>query len=162
MDDSIINLISGVLIVLGFLGTILPVLPGAPLALAGLLVFKLFSGDCNFGWEVITISGVFVIIGSILDYILPVALTKKFGGSKFGVWGSIVGLIVGLFFPPIGFIIGPFIGALLAELLFASKNMKSALKSAFGSFVGFILTTGYDIILCLILLGIFIYDVFIY
>lgn len=161
MDDSIINLIAGILILLGIIGTILPALPGAPLALIGLLVFKLFSGHCGFGWEIIIISGVFVIIGSILDYVLPITLTKKFGGSKYGIWGSIVGLIVGLFFPPIGFIIGPFIGAFLAELIFASKSMNHALKSALGSFVGFLLTTGYDIILCLILAGIFIYDVFI-
>lgn len=162
MDDSLINIISGLLIVLGVIGTVLPVLPGAPLALAGLLVFKLFSGDCGFGWEVIIIAGAFVIIGAILDYVLPAALTKKFGGSKYGVWGSIIGLIVGLFFPPIGFIVGPFIGALLAELAFATKDMKSALKSALGSFAGFLLTTGYDIILCLILFGIFIWDAYIH
>ena len=162
MDDSFVNIISGLLIILGFLGVILPAIPGAPLALIGILIFKLFSGDCSFGWEVITISGVFVIIGAILDYVLPVALTKKMGGSKYGVWGSIIGLIVGLFFPPFGFILGPFLGAFLGELIFSSKDVNKALKSGFGSFLGFLVTTGYDLILCLILLGIFIYDVFIH
>ncbi|MBF0597055.1 DUF456 domain-containing protein [Faecalibacter rhinopitheci] len=161
MEDFIINIIAAILIFVGIIGTVLPAIPGAPLALAGLLVFKLFSGDAGFGWEVIIIGGIFVIIGSILDYLLPVALTKKFGGSKYGIWGSIVGLIIGLFIPPFGFIIGPFIGAFLAELIFASKDVKSAIKSAFGSFVGFLLTTGYDFILCLIFAGILIYDVFI-
>lgn len=161
MDDSIINIISGILIALGFLGVILPALPGASLALVGILVFKLFSGDCSFGWEVVIIAGLFVIIGAVLDYILPVALTKKFGGTKYGVWGSVIGLIVGMFFPPIGFIIGPFIGALIGELAFGKKEMNNALKSAFGSFVGFLVTTGFDLILCLILFGIFLWDIFI-
>ena len=160
MDDSLINLLSGLLILLGFGGVVLPAIPGAPLALVGLLIFKLFSGDCGFGWEVIIIAGVFVLIGAILDYVLPISLTKKFGGSKYGVFGAIIGLIVGLFFPPIGFVVGPFLGAFLAELAFASKDMKGALKAAIGSFVGFLITTGYDLILCLIFLGILIYDVF--
>lgn len=162
MDDSIINLISGFLILLGFVGVVLPAIPGAPLALIGLLIFKLFSGDCSFGWEIIIIAGVFVIIGAILDYVLPVALTKKFGGTKYGVWGSILGLIAGLFFPPFGLIIGPFLGAFIGELIFAPKNVNGALKSAFGSFIGFIINTGFDLILCLVLLGILIYDVFIH
>lgn len=158
MDDSIINLLSGLLILLGFVGVILPVIPGAPLALIGLLIFKLFSGDCGFGWEVIIIAGVFVLIGAILDYVLPISFTKKFGGSKYGVWGAIIGLILGLFFPPIGFIIGPFLGAFIFELAFASKDINGALKSAIGSFVGFLITTGYDLILCLIFFGMLIYD----
>ncbi|MFV0182736.1 DUF456 domain-containing protein [Empedobacter falsenii] len=156
-NDSILNLISGILLVVGLVGTVLPVLPGAPLALVGLLVFK-FSGDCSFGWGTIIIAGSFVLIGAILDYLLPIYMTKKLGGTKYGIWGSVVGLIVGLFFPPIGFIVGPFIGALLGELILSASNPKSALKSAFGSFTGFILTTGYDVILTLIFIGIFVYQ----
>ena len=115
-NDSILNLISGILLVVGLVGTVLPVLPGAPLALVGLLVFK-FSGDCSYNY------------------------TRN-----------------GLFFAPIGFIVGPFLGALLGELIFSAASPKVALKSAFGSFVGFILTTGYDIILTLIFIGIFVYQ----
>lgn len=156
-NDSILNLISGILLVVGLVGTVLPVLPGAPLALVGLLVFK-FSGDCSFGWGTIIIAGSFVLIGAVLDYLLPIYMTKKLGGTKYGIWGSVVGLIVGLFFPPVGFIIGPFLGALLAELILSASNPKAALKSAFGSFTGFILTTGYDVILTLIFIGIFVYQ----
>lgn len=156
-NDSILNLISGILLVVGLIGTVLPVLPGAPLALVGLLVFK-FSGDCSFGWGTIIVAGSFVLIGAVLDYLLPIYMTKKLGGTKYGIWGSVVGLIVGLFFPPVGFIIGPFLGALLAELILSASNPKSALKSAFSSFTGFILTTGYDVILTLIFIGIFVYQ----
>lgn len=156
-NDSILNLISGILLVVGLIGTVLPVLPGAPLALVGLLVFK-FSGDCSYNWGTIIIAGLFVLLGAILDYLLPAYMTKKLGGTKYGIWGSIIGLIIGLFFPPIGFVVGPFLGALLGELIFTAASPKVALKSAFGSFVGFILTTGYDIILTLIFIGIFVYQ----
>ncbi len=156
-NDSILNLISGILLVVGLVGTVLPVLPGAPLALIGLLVFK-FSGDCSYGWGTVIIGALFVLIGALLDYLLPIYMTKKLGGTKYGIWGSIVGLIVGLFFPPIGFIVGPFIGALLGELAFSAADPKVAFKSALGSFAGFILTTGYDIILTLIFIGIFVYQ----
>ena len=158
MDDSLINIISGILLVIGLLGTILPVLPGAPLALAGLLVFK-FSGDCSFGWGIIIIAGILVIIGALLDYLLPIYMTKKLGGTKYGVWGSILGLIVGLFFPPLGFLIGPFIGAFLGEMLYNANDSKRAFKAAIGSFIGFLLTTGYDLILTLVFIAIFVMDI---
>ncbi|WP_333662841.1 DUF456 domain-containing protein [Chishuiella changwenlii] len=158
MDSNVIlHLITGILLIIGLIGTILPVVPGAPIAYLGLIVFK-FSDDCTYGWLTIIITGIFVLIGFLLDYLLPSYFTKKLGGTKYGVWGSILGLIVGLFFPPIGFIIGPFLGAFLGELLFSKSNTKSALKSAFGSFVGFMVTTGYDIILVLIFIGIFVYQ----
>ncbi|WP_068596328.1 DUF456 domain-containing protein [Vaginella massiliensis] len=158
MDDSIINIISGLLLVLGLVGTVLPVLPGAPLALAGLFIFK-YSGDCGYGWGLIIVAGIFVAIGALLDYLLPIYMTKKWGGSKYGVWGSVLGLFVGLFFPPFGFLLGPLLGAFVGELLHNTQDHKRAMSAALGSFVGFLLTTGYDIILTLIFLAIFIVDV---
>ncbi len=159
-NDMILNLISGVLLLIGLIGTFLPVLPGASLAFIGLLVFK-FSEDCTYSWFLVIGAGVLVLIGLLLEYILPIYMTKKLGGSKYGVWGAIIGLIVGLFFPPIGFLIGPFVGALIAELILNSSEPKKALKSAFGSFLGFILTTGYDLILTLMFIGIFIWQLMI-
>lgn len=160
MDSNVIlNLISGILLIIGIIGTILPVLPGAPLAYLGLIVFK-FSDDCTYGWLTIIFAGLFVLIGFLMDYFLPSYFTKKLGGTKYGIWGSVLGLIVGLFFPPIGFIIGPFIGAFLGELIISKSTTKLALKSAFGSFIGFMVTTGYDMILVLIFIGIFVYQLF--
>lgn len=86
-------------------------------------------------------TAVAVIVVTVIDYILPIWGTKKFGGTKAGVRGSTLGLIVALFFSPtlgpIGFIVAPFLGALLAEII-AGQSKKIALKSAVGSFIGFV------------------------
>ena len=129
-----------VLILLGIAGAIIPILPGPPLSYIGILLLHLttkyqFTSKFLIVWAVLTI-GVY-----ILDYFIPIWGTKKFGGSKRGVWGSIIGLIVGIFFfPPIGIIVGPFIGAVLGELSIG-KNSKDALKSGLGSFIGFLTGT---------------------
>ncbi|ADX68003.1 MULTISPECIES: DUF456 domain-containing protein [Weeksella] len=158
MDDSVLNIISGILLFVGLLGTVLPVLPGAPLALIGLLVFK-FSADSTFGWGLLIVAGLFVLIGALLDYLLPIYMTKKMGGSRYGIYGSIVGLVAGLFFPPFGFLIGPFLGAFFGELLYNMQDQKRAFRAAVATFIGFLLTTGYDIILTLIFIAIYILDI---
>jgi len=156
-QNTLLNILSGFLLILGLIGTILPILPGSLLSFIGLVVFK-FSNDSNYSWIVLLVALFFVILGMLFDYLLPIFMTKQLGGTKYGVWGSILGFIIGFFFPPFGFIIGPFLGAFLAELLFTKVNSISALKSALGSFLGFILTTGYDVILSLIFITIFIYQ----
>jgi len=80
--------------------------------------------------------------------VIPVWGTKKFGGTKYGVWGSTLGLIVGLSLGPLGIVFGPFFGALIGELI-ASKNSTVALRSAWGSLVGFILSTGLKLLFTL-------------
>lgn len=124
----------------GFLGCLLPVLPGPPLSYAGLLLLQL-TEPTPFTTKFMIIWAVIVIIVVALDYIIPVWGTKRFGGTRYGVIGTIIGLFVGLFiFPPFGIIIGPIVGALAGEL-YARKPYKEATKAAFGSFVGFLVTT---------------------
>ena len=83
-----------------------------------------------------------VVVVSILDYIVPAYFTKLTGGSKYGGWGAIAGLFLGLIYPPVGMILGSLIGAFVAELLFAGKDTATSLKSAFGAFLGFVFGTG--------------------
>jgi uncharacterized protein YqgC (DUF456 family) len=128
------------LMVSGILGGILPILPGPPLSYVGLLLLH-FTERYQFSSRFLLIWAVITVLVYVLDYIVPVWGTKQFGGSKRGVWGSIIGLLIGLFFfPPFGIIIGPFVGAVVGELT-TGKDSQSALKSGFGSFLGFLAGT---------------------
>jgi uncharacterized protein YqgC (DUF456 family) len=129
-----------ILMITGILGCVLPLLPGPPLNYMGLLLLH-FTAGYEFSTRFLVIWGIVTIVVYILDFIIPVWGTKKFGGSKRGVWGSVIGLVAGMFFfPPFGIIIGPFAGAVIGELT-TGKDSKSALKSGFGSFVGFLTGT---------------------
>jgi len=138
--DLVWIILSGGLIIIGIIGCIIPVIPGPPISFIGLLLLQLktippFSARFLAIWAVITI-GV-----TVLDYIVPAYGTKKFGGSRHGMWGSIIGLFFGLFFfPPFGIIIGPFAGAVIGEMI-TGKEFNNALRSGFGSFLGFIAGT---------------------
>ncbi len=129
------------LIILGILGCILPVIPGPPLSFVGILLLH-FTRWGNINSELLVWLGIAAAVATVLDYVFPIWATKKLGGSKRGVWGSTIGLIIGLFFfPPLGIIIGPFVGAFIGEVT-SNQDQRTALKSAFGSFVGFLLGTG--------------------
>lgn len=139
--------ILGMLLVLGgIIGSILPMLPGPPLGYIGLLVQQLKS-DAPFTVKFLLIWAGITLIVTVLDYVIPLYGTKKFGGSKYGIWGCTIGLLVGLFFGPWGIIGGPFIGAFVGELL-AKNNSDKALKAALGSFIGFLFGTLLKLIAC--------------
>ena len=137
--------------IVGLLGSILPALPGAPLSYVGLLLLLPCEG-ADISSNTLWVTGIFLAIVSILDYIAPVWLTNLSGGSKQATRGSMAGLIAGFFFfPPLGLIIGPFVGAFIGELMEGASKGK-ALKVGMMSFVGFLLTTGIKIIYSGILL----------
>lgn len=139
--DILLIILGFIFIVVGILGCFLPILPGPPISFAALLFLQWtekapFSSDTLWTWGLLTVAV------TALDYVVPIYGTKKFGGTKRGVWGSTIGLVIGLFFfPPIGIIIGPFIGAFLGEMSGGNVDNKTALRSAFGSFVGFLVGT---------------------
>jgi hypothetical protein len=134
-------IIVGILFALtGILGCFLPFLPGPPLNYIALLLLH-FTSIHQFTTKFLVIWAIIAAVVVLLDYLIPVWGTKKFGGSKQGVWGSVIGLVAGLFiFPPFGIIIFPFAGAVVGELI-AGKDTGSALKAGFGSFVGFLTGT---------------------
>lgn len=145
--DVILVVLGLICSILGLLGSFLPALPGAPLSWIGLLLLYLTDYVENNYW-VLGITLLLTIIVSILDYTIPAQGTKKFGGTKYGVWGTNIGLIIGLFFPPIGFIIGLFVGAFIGELIYNSQDKKGALKAAFGAFLGFLVSSFMKFMLC--------------
>lgn len=125
----------------GILGSVIPILPGPPLSFFALILLN-FSGFATFSFTFLLIAGAIAAILTVLDYILPSWIVNRFGGSKKGVAGSMIGLIVGsILLPFIGIIIGPFIGAFIGELL-AHNDAWAALKAASLTFAGFLISTG--------------------
>ena len=139
--DVVLVVMGGILVFVGILGCFLPVIPGPPLGFAGLLLLH-FTSQAQFSVTFLVIMGTIAILASILDYLVPIFGAKRFGGSRLGVVGAVVGLLLGiLFFPPLGIIIGPFLGAIIGELI-NGEDLKKAVKSGFGSFLGFVFGTG--------------------
>lgn len=144
---DIIWIVLGALCMLvGFVGCIIPALPGVPLAYAGLWLLHA-TDKVQFSWQFLLIWGIVTVVVQVLDYVVPVWGTKRTGGSKAGVWGSTIGLIVGLFLGPWGIILGPFVGAVVGELL-VGKTTKDALRSGWGAFVGLLTGTILKLICC--------------
>jgi len=134
-------IIGAILILLGLLGSVLPVLPGPPLSFLGLLLFALV---CNFSPPLtptlIIIMMSITIVVTVVDYFTPLIGAKKYGTSKWGIYGSIGGMIVGAFFSPFGILLGALIGAVLVEWM-VSKKEKQALRAGWGIFIGSLLGT---------------------
>ncbi len=130
-----------ILIIIGLIGCILPVLPGPLISYLGLLIQQLQPGENPFTWKFLGIWALITVAVTVLDLVIPVYGTRYYRGSRYGVYGSVAGLLIGLFFfPPLGIIIGPFIGAYLGEII-SGKDAKKALKSGLGSFIGFLTGT---------------------
>ena len=155
--DYILLVISFVFIILGILGSFLPILPGPAFSWLGIL-FLYFVDSIPFNYTIVIVLFIITVVITILDYFIPAQGTKRFGGSKYGVWGTNIGLIVGILTPiPFGFILGPFLGAFIGELLFDSKDLKKALKSASGSILGFLASTFIKFIYAMCFMGYYIY-----
>lgn len=141
----------GILLTIGGLaGSILPVLPGPPLSYVALLVLH-FSGYHEFTLNFLISWLIVTIVVVVLDYMIPIWGAKFSGGSKKGIWGATIGLIVGIvFFPPFGMILWSFIGAVVGEML-AGKEMGLALKAGIGTFIGFLAGTVAKLVVSLIM-----------
>ena len=171
--DILLIILGAVCLLLGLIGCVAPVIPGVPLAYLGLLLLH-WTDRVQFSWQFLTIWAVIVVVIQILDYVIPAWGTKKFGGSKWGVWGSTIGLIVGMFMGPWGIVLGPFAGAVLGELIYFNRhphatpsesaqthpmndqtatklpqtNLNRALRAGFGSFIGLLTGTIIKCICC--------------
>ena len=133
--------------IIGIAGSILPGLPGAPFSWVGMLLLYIWGSGVNSAGEpmslmTLVIWGLVVVAVSVIDYIVPMYLTKVTGGSKYAERGAMIGLIAGIILTPVGMILGSFLGAFLGEMLYAKKDMAASFKAALGSFLGFILGTG--------------------
>lgn len=153
--DALLLALGLICMIGGILGSFLPVLPGPGLSWLGLLLLY-FTEAVTMNYWILGISLLITIVISILDYVIPAQGTKRFGGSSYGIWGTNIGLVVGIFAPiPFGFIVGPFVGALVGELIYNSKDQSRALKAATGSFIGFLASSFMKFVVCVGFLGLF-------
>lgn len=147
--DYFLIALSITLILLGLAGCILPVIPGPPLAWLGLLLAKFISFS-SLDWITITVLAGVTLIVTLLDYLFPAWIAKKMGGSNWGAWGTIIGLLLGIVvLGPFGAVVGPFVGALVGEMLKKqpeNKPKNNPWLSAVGSFIGFMLGVGVKLI----------------
>ena len=148
--EYLIYLLSIILIIVGLIGDILPGIPGVPLSYLALILLH-FTDKISYTPQMLIITGVLCVVITVLDYVVPIWGTKKFGGTKAGVRGSTIGLIIGVLVLPllgivigpfgiIGLLGGPFLGAYIGEKI-AGVDDHKAWRSSVGSFIGFVAGT---------------------
>lgn len=127
------------LFIIAFIGLVYPIIPSVLFILGGFIAYGLFFSFSELPWWFWGIEILFVILLFAADTVSNLVSVKKFGGSKAGMWGSTIGLLIGPFVIPIaGILLGPFIGAVTAELLVTRSTFNQAVKAGVGSLVGFL------------------------
>ena len=136
--DIFLLTIGFLFVMLGLIGSFLPVLPGPLTSWLGLLILY-FTSIVPMNYTFLGITLAIAILIWILDYIIPAIGTKRFGGSAYGVYGTTIGLLIGLFSPiPFGILLGAFLGAFIGEMLHDKKNTRRAFRASIGSLLGLI------------------------
>jgi len=148
-----------ILILVGLVGCVLPVLPGPPLSFLGLL-FLQFSRWGDFSVTFLVGMAFLALVVTALDYVVPMWGTKKTGGSKAGIWGAALGMLVGIFFfPPLGIILGPLAGAIIGEAIHGA-SLHQSFRAGLGSLMGFFLGIGLKLIASFIMTFYFFKELF--
>jgi uncharacterized protein YqgC (DUF456 family) len=140
---TIVLIVIGLLIAIaGIIGCIVPALPGPALSFLSLVILSYAKGWEPFGLQFFVVMGGFAVLVTFLDYVVPAGGAKKYGASKYGVTGSVAGMLIGFFFiPPLGIFVGAFLGALAGEMI-AKRGTRDALRAGWGVFVGIMVGVG--------------------
>lgn len=148
--EIIFIIVGSFLILAGIVGAFIPILPGLPFSYAGLIMLQ-FTSHPPFTLMFFVYWAIIVGVVMSLESIIPAVGTKRFGGSKEGIIGCVLGGILGfIFFPPFGIIIGPIIGAFAGEI-YVGKTSEQALRAAIGSFIGFFVGTVIKVVTALVM-----------
>src|SRR5213080_2496077 len=125
-----------VLFAVGLIGTVVPILPGTTIILAGAVIHRMMLGpEKSIGWTTIGILVLLTLATYALDFLGSYFGAKYFGSTKWGTFGAIIGALIGLFFGIIGLFVGPVIGAIVGEFI-AGKRMIDAGRAGWGSLLG--------------------------
>lgn len=153
------TVVSLIIMLVGLAGTVLPVLPGLLLIYLGYLLYGLFTSWQSYGAGTMVFWGVVVAASLLIEYYAGVIGAKRSGASIFGMWGSMVGAVAGvLLFSFPGLVIGTFAGAVVGEMA-AGRTVREALKSGKGAIIGFFAGTLFKLVVGLIMIGTFIWQI---
>lgn len=160
METILFAIIGSLLILTGLVGTILPVLPGLPIAWLGFFIYAIGTHFERISITALIVFSAITALIMLLDFVAPLLGAKKYRASKYGILGAFLGTILGIIvFGFWGIILGPFLGAFLLELV-SNRRPQEAFKSAFGTFVGFVIGSLIKIILILTMGGFFVASLF--
>lgn len=153
-------IIAIIMFIIAFIGLVYPIIPSVFFVVGGFLLYGWIVSFEGMNWLFWVIQILFVILLFGADTLANIVGVKRFGGSKPGMWGSTIGLLLGPFIIPVaGIIVGPFIGAVLAELIVSRTDLKQSLKTGIGSLVGFLTSIVAKGAVMLLMIGIFIFFV---
>ncbi len=145
------------LFLVGLAGVFLPVIPGLIIAFCGLLIYAAVDGFQHFSPWAVALLGVLAVAGSLLDNLAGVYGAKKFGATRWGIWGAVAGLLAGFFFGPLGIIFGPLIGALAGEMI-GGREAGPATVAGVGTLVGFLGGVFIKLLIVLIIIVFFFFN----
>jgi uncharacterized protein YqgC (DUF456 family) len=156
MNATALWILAIVLMIVGSLGIVLPALPGVPLIYAGMVLAASIDDFQAIGWITLTVLGLLTVIAFIVDFAASAMGAKRVGASARAVWGAVIGTVIGLFFGIPGLILGPFIGAVVAEITVHGK-VATAGRVGLATWVGLLFGTLFKLAIAFSMLGIFLF-----
>lgn len=149
-----------ILICIGVLGTIVPFLPGVPLVFISICAYGWYENFSTITPKLIALFAALTVLSIFVNYISATLGAKKFGSSKYGTWGALLGTFIGLFiFPPLGIFIGPWLGAMMGEYIYR-KDLNRAFQAGVGAVVGLLSGIVFDLVIALVMAIWFLVKVF--
>jgi uncharacterized protein YqgC (DUF456 family) len=142
------------LLILGLLGSVLPFMPGTLLILAGAFIYALATDFATLGTSRLLILAALTALAYGVDYVAGAFGVKRLGGSRWAMLGAVAGSVIGIFFGPVGLILGSITGAVVVELV-RTREVEASLRSGFGSVLGMIVGTAAKLSLAVIMVGLF-------
>lgn len=152
---TLLWVLGALLILVGLSGTVLPLIPGIPLMMAGMLLGAWAEGFVRVGWVALVVLGMLTLLSLLVEAAAAALGARRVGASRAAVLGAAVGALLGFFGGIVGILVGPFIGAVAGELL-ARPDATRAMRVGMGAWVGFILGTVAKVAIAFMMLGIFI------